>query len=241
MPFGAAAAGLGAVGSIGSAFIGSAAANKASQQQYQASQNALGLQQQMFQQGQQNLQPYMNLGAGASGQLANLYGIPGVNGSTGQQPDFSSFTNSPDFLFAQSQGNKGVQQYLASTGQTQGSAGQQAISSFNQGLASQQYGNYFNRLTSLAGMGQGAATSSAGMAAQFGQTGGNTMMAGGANLASGTIGSANAWSQGISGATSPFMLAAMMNSFNNRNQSAYGQPSPQLGPAGPGSGDSFGQ
>jgi hypothetical protein len=79
-------AGVGLAGSVGSAAIGaSAAGNAASEQaqaseqaaqlQYQASQNALGFQETQYNQGQQNLQPWLQSGAGALSNLDYLEGI----------------------------------------------------------------------------------------------------------------------------------------------------------------------
>ena len=62
-----------------------AAANNAAQLQYQESQNALGFQEQEWNQSQQNLQPWLQAGQGALGNLDYLLGIGSPSGqSTGQ-------------------------------------------------------------------------------------------------------------------------------------------------------------
>lgn len=99
-----------------------------------------------------SLNPYVSLGQGAVGQLANLYGMGGG------KPDYSGFTNSPDYNFAFSQGQSAVQNTLNASGQGgMSGGGLAALTNFGQGLASQQYGNYFSRLTNLAGIGSQAA------------------------------------------------------------------------------------
>jgi len=64
------------------------AADKAAQLQYQASQNALGFQEQQYNQGQANLQPWLQSGAGALGNLNYLLGIGNNPGAQqgGTQP-----------------------------------------------------------------------------------------------------------------------------------------------------------
>jgi hypothetical protein len=95
-------------------------------------------------------------------------------------------------------------------------------------LASQQYGNYFNRLMGLAGIGQNATNTNAGLVstnanlatgnasnntAGAGQIG-NTMMGQGQAQASGAVGVANAANGGISN--------SLMYNYMNRNPSGYG-------------------
>ena len=86
-------AGVGLAGSIGGAAIGanaagnaasdqSQAAEQAAQLQYQASQNALGFQEQQYNQNQQNLQPWLQSGTGA---LSNLNYLMGIGPETSQQ------------------------------------------------------------------------------------------------------------------------------------------------------------
>jgi len=86
-------AGVGLAGSIGGAAIeGNAAQSAASDQsqaadqaaelQYQASQNALGFQEQEYNQSQQNLQPWLQSGSGALSNLDYMLGItPQMTGS----------------------------------------------------------------------------------------------------------------------------------------------------------------
>jgi len=79
-------AGIGAAGSIGSALIGSHAAGSAADKQMQAAQQAAQLQQQgstnalnyqngIYNQTQQNLNPYLGTGLAANSQLAYLMGL----------------------------------------------------------------------------------------------------------------------------------------------------------------------
>lgn len=62
--------------SLGSALIGRSAANNAEKEQQQATDQALGLQRDMYQQTRADLAPYRNVGSGAVGTLGALMGLP---------------------------------------------------------------------------------------------------------------------------------------------------------------------
>lgn len=121
-----------------------AAGNKASRAA-QAAQEQL---EQNYQRTQTNLQPYIGAGTDA------LSKLNAVNSG-----DYSGFENSPDYQFALGQGIQGLDRSAAARGSLN-SGGQSAdVLKFASGLASQNLNSYVNRLTGLAGMGQGAATS----------------------------------------------------------------------------------
>lgn len=71
------------IGLIGSG-VQSDQVSKAANAQEAAAKQALGIQQQVYNQQQQNLAPYMSLGVGAAGNLQKLLGLPATNnGITG--------------------------------------------------------------------------------------------------------------------------------------------------------------
>ena len=112
-------------------------------------------------------------------------------------PNYSSFFSSPDYNFARTEGQRGLEQSAAARGGAFSGNALRALADYNQGLASQQYGNYYNRLAGLAGIGQNATNSTA----QFGanaanQISANSIAAGDAR-ASGIMGSANSWSNAL--------------------------------------------
>lgn len=216
---------------LGAGLIGASASRTASNQQADAAQNALNAQENMFQQTQANFAPYLNVGQGATYTLGSLYGI-GQNGSTGNTPDFSGFTNSPDYAFAQSQGNLGLQRYENANGLALSGGALKDVAQFNQGLATQQFGNYYNRLLSLSQLGAGAASSSAGSAANFSGQIGNSTQAIGQAQAAGTVGSANAITGGVNSGITNSLL------YNAINRSSYAPAStaatnPYVGATGP--------
>ena len=99
--------------------------------------------------------------------------------------DWSSFFDSPDYQFAFDEGNRAVNAGLAARGLSNSGAAMKELTRYGQGMASQQLGNYTNRLAALAGIGQTAtqATGSAGMQAANGI--GTAQMAAGDARASG--------------------------------------------------------
>lgn len=249
MPVGAVIGGVvGAAGSVGSALIGSNAAQNASDAQVAMDQQALALQEKnankalALQTSAENtaLQaqaPYNDIGTGAAHSLADLYGISYAGQGTGlasTSPNgvitpansnapkssaggqnvanaaMANFTNTPDYNFAFTQGLQALDRSAAAKGTLMSGGQVKGAEEFGSGLASQQYGNYFNRLLSLAQIGQGAATGTASTAlnassAQAGTLGqaaslqGNTLQGIGTAQAAGDVGSANALSAGLTG------------------------------------------
>lgn len=222
MPIGLAIGGLGAIGSIGSAFIGSSAAKDAAKIQSDQAQRTAQMQMQLGQQGSNligaavpnatnYLDPFINTGRSALTSLASLYGIstPGnPGGQQGQDQAWSNMLQTPAYQFAQSQGQLGLDRSAASRGLLLSGGQLKDTMSFNQGLATQQVGNYTNVLSGLASSGQSAA----GMAGQMTLQGaqgqasalsntaqmvGGTQLGGAQSAASGVVGSANALTGGI--------------------------------------------
>jgi hypothetical protein len=199
-----------------SAGVGAAASVYASSQQSKAAQAGFNLQQQQYQQTQGYLAPYRNIGNNALGSIAQLYGYGsptasgtagGAGGANGNAlgaaaggssgasgaPNYSAFFNSPDYQFALQQGGLAVDRSAAARGLLTSGGTLKDLTSFGQGLASQQYGNYFNRLMSVAQLGSGAAGGSASASAAFGNAGAQSLNTLGAAQASGAVGVANSF------------------------------------------------
>lgn len=223
MPVGAT---IGALGSVAAAGIGYAGATSAAKTQADAATQAENLQLQMFNTAQAEQQPYNTVGQGAINTLSGLYGINGTGAGSGTPTAASlqQFTQSPDYAFAQQQGDQALQRSAAAGG-TLISGGQlKAAQEFGQGLASQQYGNYYNRLLSLAQIGQSAASGVSNAAITTGANAGNSIQAAGQATASGIVGGANALSGGLTGASSAIgtsLLASKLGIGNNSSLSSY--------------------
>lgn len=209
---------------LASGFLGANAANKASERQYEAANNALAAQNAA----RAKLDPWVNVGSGANTTLGAMYGIGPDGSSVPQNADFSQFYNSPDFKFAQEQGNLGVDRALNARGMSLSGGALKDIAQFNQGLATQQFGNYYNRLMSLSQMGQSAAGAAMGGA----NSAANTMMSAGQAQASGIVGGANAITGGINNALGNTLMyqniqnQQQQNSLLNQamNRSVYANP-----------------
>jgi hypothetical protein len=213
MPVGALIGGaVAGIGSLVSGVVGSNAAKDAANVQAQSAANALAFQKQVYDQNQSNLNPFITAGQGATSTLSRLTG----GGAT--PADYSSFFNSPDYQFALQQGNRGVTNYENAQGMGLSGGALKDVAQFNQGLATQQYGNYFSRLMGLATLGGNAAGSLAGNNASMSSSIGNTIQGQGQAQASGIVGSANAITGGINSGISNSLIAASLG----KNPSAYG-------------------
>lgn len=198
------AGGIGAVGSIGSALIGSSASEKASQQQVMMQQQALQQQKDMFGVAQGALNPFIQGGQSVLPTLQKLI-TPGADQS-------ATLSQTPGFQFASQYGTKAATNALAARGQG-ASAGPlaTAVSQFNNGLAQNTWQNTVNALQGYAGLGANAAGSLAGGAINSGNAQAGTLTNTGNALASGTLGSANAVMGGINGVANAGTNALLYN------------------------------
>lgn len=205
-------------GSIASGLIGANAAKSAANAQLEAENNALSFQKSIFDKTQANFEPYLNVGRGATYSLGQLYGIGKDGNSIPANADYSQFYNSPDYDFAKQQGELGLTRAENARGMNLSGGALKDIADYNQGLASQQFGNYFNRLLSLSQLGNNAAAAAGNSGANFSNQIGNTMGAMGQSQASGIVGGANAITGGINSGITNSLL------YNALNRSSYSPP-----------------
>ena len=102
------------------------------------------------------------------------------------------FQQSPGYQFTYDEAMRGVMQNQAARGLVGSGSTLRALQDRGAGLASQEYGNYMNRLAALSGLGQTAAGQGAGMMQQGIGAQNNLMLAGAGAQASGMNQSANA-------------------------------------------------
>lgn len=108
--------------------------------------------------------------------------------------NFGEFRDSPDYAFTREQSLEALQRGAAARGGFMGGGADADRLQLASGLASQQFGNYWNRLAGLAGQGQTTAGNLGGLGANMANNiGGNLMDAGNAR-ASSYANTANAWS-----------------------------------------------
>ena len=233
------AAGISAVGALGSAGIGAWSASNAADKQAQAAQQALGFQQQVYNQNQGNLKPWINTGQNANYTLAGLYGLPTPDnpsgGAAGVNAGWDAFTKLPAYTFPLQQGNLSLERQLNSQGRTQSGAQARQTQQFGQGLASQyMMSNYVNPLLQLSGSGQQAAGALAGYNNQSGQQIGQSYGNLGTAQGAGIMGMGNAISGGLNNASSSLALYSALGKGGNGNSS------PTYGGGNAWSGDAWG-
>lgn len=172
-----------------------------------AQQNAANLgideQRRQFDTFQENIAPYLQTGQTGLRRLANLLDDP------------NSIQDSAAYQWRMGQGMQGLDRSAAARGSLFGGGHQTDVLNYAQGLASQEYGNQWNRLAGLASMGQNAAVGAGSMGQQSASNIGNLLANAGNAQAAGAINSANAWSNGLAG------LANVAGNYLGGRNSAY--------------------
>lgn len=125
----------------------------------------------------------------------------GAASGTGR-PDMSAFFESPDYQFNLAEGQKAIDRSLAARGRALSGAGVKEGERYASGMASSEYSNFLNRLTTIAGLGSAAVNTSVGAGlTTAGQIGGAQQNAGNARASAyiaGAQGVNNAVQGGIS-------------------------------------------
>jgi hypothetical protein len=107
-----------------------------------------------LQQTRADLQPWRETGQNALMIAGNLAGANGPQAATAAMGDF---TTSPGYQFRLDEGLRAIDAGAASQGILRSGATQKREMAFGEGLASQEFENYYNRLYNLSGMGFKAA------------------------------------------------------------------------------------
>lgn len=218
---------------IGGAVIGgllsSNAAQNAASTEANAANNATAAQQSQFNQTQANEAPWIQSGTQALGTLnADL---PALNTPF----SMANFQQDPGYNFRLQQGQQAIMQSSAARGGLLGGDTLKALTNYNQDAASAQYqqaynnyntnnSNTFNRLASVAGLGQTSVGQTAAAGATAAGNIGNNIMSGANATAAGDISSANS----INSALGTGMNTWMMSQYLNQNPAAPGTQSPNI-------------
>lgn len=126
--------------------------------------------------------PWRASGAGAVNQLTRLLGLGNIrytpdsrglpqgeldasNAVQDQQQAFGEWQRDPGYQWRMSEGIRARDRSAASKGMLLSGAQRKALDNWGQGLASEEYGNYFNRLAAMAGAGSQAVGQSGNVAA----------------------------------------------------------------------------
>ena len=210
-----AAAIIGGVATLGGGLIASSGAKKAGETQAQAAREAQASQERAFEKQTALQEPFRQAGLTAQEQIMQLLGIGGDKaaegyGSLAKPFGTEQFQQDPGYAFRQAEGMKALERSAAARGGLLSGGTLKGIQRFGQDLASQEYGNAFNRyqteraarlnpLQSLMGAGQSSSNVLTGAAGQLGQGQAQSQLAAGQARASGYVGSANALAGALSG------------------------------------------
>lgn len=211
--------GWGAALVAGAAVAGVAGSALAGNAQKDAASTAANSQQGMFDTITKNEQPYLNAGNNAETSLSNLlYGgsggtDPGTGLSNGYltqtfNPTMQDLQNTPGYSFSLQQGDRATQAANTPGVGALSGASLKSLTNYNQGLASEQYQNsfnnfqtqgtnIFNRLNSIAGLGQNAAGNLGNSGASLGSGIAQAQLAGGAATANAITGATNNIGSGL--------------------------------------------
>lgn len=112
--------------------------------------------------------------------------------------EYQGFQATPGYDFRVAEGQKAIERAAAAGGRLNSGATAKALTRFGQDYASNEYNNYLNRLSGLAGGGQVAANSSANILQGSASGQANALIAGGNAKAAGTSAFGNSLAGGIS-------------------------------------------
>lgn len=179
------------VGSALSAGIGAIGAGRASGAQADAAQAQMDFTKNVYKKSKAHLKPYRQ--AGQEAVQPYMYNM----GLAERPENYVDFTGTPGYDFRVNEGTNAVQSLASARGSLHSGRTMEALNRFGQGIASEEYGGYMNRLRDLMGVGQSAAgqTADSGYNAMQGMMGGLSNY--GSAQAAGSIGMANALTQGI--------------------------------------------
>ena len=187
--------------------ISSSGAQSAADTQAAAADRSAALQKEMFDEQKRLSEPYRQAGLTGQNRLMELLGLGGNTGAAGYgqySRDFGmqDFQQDPGYRFRLGEGLKAMGHAAGARGGLISGQTMKGMEDYRQGLASQEYGNAFNRyqtnranqlqpLGSLMSSGQAAAAGQAAQAGQYGVNAGNMMGQAGQATAAGQMGAAN--------------------------------------------------
>ena len=210
-------------GNLLSTLLNNRAINNASEAQLEAVKLALAEQKRQFDINQGNIAPW--LGAGKMGLTALQRGL-GLGEDTGTGPvgygelmdkfTTEDFEADPGYQFRVEEGMKALDRTASARGSVLSGGAIKAAQRYNSGLASQEYGNAFNRfqieqanrynrLAGLSGTGQVAANQLSNLGQNYANNYGDLVTQGGNARASGYIQNSNNWQNFITGTTNSIL------------------------------------
>lgn len=179
---------------------------------WNAANQAAQLQQQEAQRGRAAVSPWTSAGTSAVGKITNMLGlgeltqrgnnygqywIDPTNAKALQEQSLADFETTPGYQWRKQEGIDGLDRSAAARGLLRSGAQLKAVQRFGDGLASEEYGNYFDRLMGVSTGGAGAATAANSTSAGLTQSAGNYLATGGAQRGSAYASGARDFASGI--------------------------------------------
>lgn len=238
------AAGVGAATAIVGGVMGSNASKKAASQQKKAAKQGMKAQKKMYEQSRKDMEPYMRSGQLANADLNMRMGLEGDKnnkdyGFLMQRFDNTKFEKDPGYQFRMDEGNRGIAATQAARGGLLSGAAAKEAARYNQGFASNEYQNAYNRFTNdqegqynkLSGIkasGQNAATFAASNAMDMGRSMNQNYQNLGDIKSAGTMGQSNAWQGAMSGVANAFQGGMAQRKADNYANRQYDLSNRQL-------------
>lgn len=161
MPWGYAIAAVGTYAASESQKSGAKSAANATKG---AADDSNALQAYIYDRNRQDQLPWLQAGQSALGQIQQL-----------NAGNYESFYNSPDYSYARDQTQQGIERGAAARGGLFNGGESVDLANALNGVASQNYGNYYNRLAGVAGVGQAAANNLAGQGQNYANASSNNL------------------------------------------------------------------
>lgn len=185
-------------------------AKGAANAQANAANAATAEQQRQFDLTRSDQKDWMDAGRGALGQMQAL-----------NSGDFSSFKSSPDYQYARDQMQQGIERGAAARGSLYSGGTNVDLATALNGIASQNYGNFYNRLSNMAGQGQATAGNLGGLGMNMATNIGNNLQDAGRARASAFLSTGDTNSQLAAGIGGLFNNWYQKNSANNGGGSGW--------------------
>jgi hypothetical protein len=142
-----------------------------------------------------------------NGQFSSPAAGPGAPGAGGPAGDMSVFFESPDYRFNLAEGQRAIDNSLVARGGALSGAGIKAGVRYASGMASREFGSFYDRLANLAGIGQTGVAQSAAAGANAANNISNAYMQNGMNRGSAYMATATGVNNAVQGGIGNFMLS----------------------------------
>jgi hypothetical protein len=208
-------AGIAAVGVVSNAV----SSNKAAKAQGAAANQASATELEQYHQNREDMAPWRDAGEAA---LSQLTAGTAAGGQFARDFTLADFQRDPGYQFRMGQGTQALERSAAARGGALSGGSLKALSRYGQDYASNEYSNAynrwnadrdrrFNRLSSLAGIGQTATTQTAAMGQQTASSVADNITSAGNARASGYVGQANAVNGGIGSMQNMYFMNKLLN------------------------------